>query len=152
MARRWAWLEEGMSENSSWNDFNRKLIEEFRANGGKVSGQFAGAPLLLLTSTGRKSGRQVTNPLVYTTDGDRVVIMASKGGMPSNPDWFYNVQANPQVDVEIGQDSFRANARVAEGEERERLFRAHADFMPQFDEYQKNTARVIPVVVLERAS
>jgi deazaflavin-dependent oxidoreductase (nitroreductase family) len=141
-------LAPGMSD---WNDFNRAVIEEFRANGGKVGGQFAGAPMILVTHRGAKSGTEYTTPLVYTTDGDRYVIIASKGGAPDDPQWFRNLVANPDVTVEVGEERFAARARVAEGDERDRLFRAQADLMPNFDEYQKGTTRTIPVVVLERA-
>ena len=93
---------------SEWNDFNQKLIAEYRANDGKVTGQFANAPLLLLTTTGAKSGKQRTTPLVHTVDGDRLVIIASKAGAPTNPDWYYNLLANPKVTVELGSESFPA--------------------------------------------
>jgi deazaflavin-dependent oxidoreductase (nitroreductase family) len=132
------------------NDFNQRLIEEFRANGGKVSGPFAGRPLLLLTTTGAKSGQPRTAPLVYTTDGDAIVVIASKGGAPTNPDWYYNLRANPVATVEIGEETFEARARVASGDERTRLYDAQAATMPAFAEYQRNTTREIPVVVLER--
>jgi deazaflavin-dependent oxidoreductase (nitroreductase family) len=136
---------------TDWNDFNRGVIEEFRANGGKVGGQFAGAPMILVTHRGAKSGTEYTTPLVYTTDGDRYVIIASKGGAPDDPQWFRNLLVNPDVTLEVGDERFPARARVAEGDERDRLFRAQADLMPNFDEYQKSTERTIPVVVLERA-
>jgi deazaflavin-dependent oxidoreductase (nitroreductase family) len=111
---------------------------------------FANAPLLLLTHKGAKSGTERTNPLVYSRDGDRLVIIASKGGSPTHPAWFHNLVANPEVTVELPQEKFRARAVVTEGEERDRLFRQQADLMPNFDEYQRNTERVIPVIVLER--
>ena len=135
---------------SDWNDFNRGVIEEFRSNGGQVGGQFAGAPMILVTHRGAKSGTEYTTPLVYTTDGDRYVIIASKGGAPEDPQWFRNLVANPDVTVEVGTERFAARARVAEGDERDRLYRAQADLMPNFDEYAKATSRTIPVVVLER--
>ncbi len=136
---------------TSVNDFNRNLIEEFRSNDGKVGGQFGDSPLVLLTTTGAKSGNPHTTPVVYTKDGDNIVVIASKGGAPTNPAWYHNLVANPQVKVELPGETFTAKARVAEGEERDRLFRAQADLMPGFDEYQTKTTRVIPVVVLERA-
>jgi deazaflavin-dependent oxidoreductase (nitroreductase family) len=142
-----------MTDNApqSFNDFNRELIAEFRANNGKVAGAFANAPLLLLTTTGAKSGKQHTTPLVYTRDGDRVVIIASMGGAPKHPAWFHNLVANPTVTVELeGNDTFTGTASVTEGEERDRLFAAQAALMPNFDEYQAKTSRVIPVVVIER--
>src|SRR6185437_1228950 len=135
---------------TSPNDFNQSLIEEFRANDGKVTGVFAGRPLLLLTTTGAKSGRPRVSPLVYTTDGDRIVIIASKGGAPTNPDWYHNLVANPTVTVELPGDTFQARATVVEGEERQRLYDAQAALMPGFAEYQEKTTRQIPVVVLER--
>jgi len=134
------------------NDFNAKIIAEFRANGGKVGPPFEGAPMVLLTSVGAKSGKERVNPLVYTTDGDRYVVIASKGGAPTNPDWFHNVKANPEVTVEIGEETFTARASVAEPAERDRLFAAQAELMPGFKDYEKATDRVIPVVVLERTS
>jgi len=135
------------------NDFkgyNEALIDEFRNNGGQVTGMFAGRPVVLITTTGAKSGAKRTTPIVYTTDGDNLVIIASKGGAPTNPDWFHNLVANPDVTVELPNETFYARARVAEGEDRERLWRAMADRMPNFDEYQQGTTRRIPVVVLER--
>ena len=133
------------------NDFNQKIIEEFRANDGKVGGMFEGSPMLLLTTTGAKSGQRRVAPLVYSTDGGRHVIIASKGGAPTNPDWFRNLVANPDVTVEVGTEAFTAKAVVPEGAERDRLFDAQAAIMPGFREYQNNTERIIPVVVLERA-
>jgi deazaflavin-dependent oxidoreductase (nitroreductase family) len=135
---------------TSPNNYNQSLIEEFRATDGKVTGDFAGRPLLLLTTTGTKSGQQRVSPLVYTTDGDRIVIIASKGGAPTNPDWFRNVVANPVVTVELPGDTFQARATVAEGAERQRLYDAQAALIPAFAEYQQKTTRQIPVVVLER--
>jgi deazaflavin-dependent oxidoreductase (nitroreductase family) len=135
-----------MSEIQS---FNQKIIAEFRANGGMVGGPFAGGNMLLLTTTGAKSGQPRTNPLAYSTDGDKIVIIASKAGAPSNPDWFYNLVANPIVTVERGTEQFQARATVPEGAERERLFNYVAAQMPGFAEYQRNTTRIIPVVVLE---
>lgn len=141
------------SESNDWNrqnDWNQKIIEEFRANGGKVGGQFEGAPMVILTTTGAKSGKKRENPLVYTTDGDRYVIIASKAGAPTNPDWLHNLKANPEVTLEIGTERFPARASVPDGAERDRLFDQQAALMPGFREYQNNTERVIPVVVLER--
>jgi deazaflavin-dependent oxidoreductase (nitroreductase family) len=139
-----------VSTTSNPNDFNAELIAEFRANDGKTTGPFEHAPLLLLTTTGAKSGQPRTSPVVYTRDGDNLVVIASKGGAPSNPNWYHNVVANPEVEVELPGERFRARARVAEGTERDRLYRAQADLMPGFDEYQTKTTRVIPVIVLER--
>jgi deazaflavin-dependent oxidoreductase (nitroreductase family) len=135
---------------SGMHEFNRKLIDEFRANGGKVGGQFAKMPVLLLTMTGAKSGKSRTTPLVYSKDGDRIVLIASMGGAPNNPDWYHNLLAHPAVEVEIGAERIPVRATVAKGEERERLFNAQARQMPIFAEYQKKTTRQIPVFVLER--
>jgi len=133
-----------------WDDFNRGLIEEFRATGGKVTGRCANRPLLLLTTTGARSGLPRTVPLVYTRDGDRIVVIASKGGEPTNPDWYHNLGANPIVTVELPGDTFQARASVADGDERQRLFDQQAAEMPFFAEYERTTPRQIPVVVLER--
>jgi deazaflavin-dependent oxidoreductase (nitroreductase family) len=137
---------------SDRNDFNENLIAEFRANGGKVSGMFAGRPMLLLTTTGAKSGLQRTTPLVHTRDGDRIVVIASKGGAPTSPAWYHNLVANPTVTVELGTEKFPAKATVVTGAERDRLYAAQAAMMPAFAEYETKTTRKIPVVVLERLS
>lgn len=131
-------------------DFNLQLIKEFRANEGKVGGMFAGAPMLLLTTTGAKSGQAHIVPLVYTVDDGRMVVLGSKGGAPTHPDWYHNVRANPDVTVEVGTESFPARTTVTAGEERQRLFDQMAALMPGFAEYQRNTTRQIPVVVIER--
>ena len=129
---------------------NRNVIEEFRANDGKVSGRFASEPLLLLTTTGAKTGEKRTNPLVHTLDGDRVVIVASFGGAPKHPAWFLNIRANPEVTIELPGETFTANAIIPEGEERRRIYDQHAAEMPRFSEYQTMTSREIPVVVIPR--
>jgi deazaflavin-dependent oxidoreductase (nitroreductase family) len=139
-----------MSDIDDRKAFNQALIEEFRANDGKVAGAFAGAPLLLLTTTGAKTGQQRTSPVVYTSDGDRLVIIASYAGRPTNPAWFSNLVANPEVTVEVPGETYSARAVVASGEYRDRLYAAQAKLMPAFDEYQAKTARQIPVVTLER--
>lgn len=135
---------------SEWNDFNAALIDEFRANGGRVSGPMATWPLVLVTHTGAKSGIKRTTPLVHTRDGDNIVIIASKGGAPTHPHWFLNMTANPLVTVELPGETFDARVREAQGDERDRLYRAQADQMSNFDEYAAATDRVIPVLVLER--
>ena len=132
------------------HDFNRSVIDEFRAKDGQVSGQFAGAPLLLLTTTGAKSGATRTVPVVYAPDGDRLVVFASKAGAPSHPAWYHNLVANPRVSVEVGSERFDADAVVLTGDERDRLFTEQAALFPGFAEYQAKTTRVIPVVALER--
>jgi deazaflavin-dependent oxidoreductase (nitroreductase family) len=130
------------------SEFNRAIIEEFRANGGKVGGSFEGAPVLLLTSTGAKSGQRRTTPLMYMPDGERMVIFASKGGAPTNPAWYHNLRANPSATVEVGTDTVDVDAAVTSGEERERLFKRQAELYPQFAEYAEKTTREIPVVAL----
>jgi deazaflavin-dependent oxidoreductase (nitroreductase family) len=141
---------DGVSTNS-FNEFNRRLMEDLRAHQGRAtSGPFAGRELLILTTRGAKSGETRQNPLAFTRAGDGYVIVASKGGAPTNPDWYHNLVSSPEVAVEVHGGSFKARARVTEGAERDRLFKAHADLMPGFWEYQKNTTRTIPVVVLDR--
>jgi deazaflavin-dependent oxidoreductase (nitroreductase family) len=132
------------------NDFNRAIIEEFRANDGKVGGPFEGAPVLLLTATGAKSGDRRTTPVMYLKDGDRMVIFASKGGAPNNPGWYHNLRANPSATVEVGTEKVDVDAVVTEGDERERLFRRQAEIFPQFADYERKTTRQIPVVALKR--
>lgn len=134
------------------SEFNERIIAEFRANHGRVGGPFDGAPMALLTTTGAKSGRAHTTPLVYLPNGHRIVVIASKGGAPTNPDWYHNVVADPNVVVEVGDEKYAARAIVTSGEERDRLFQAQAAVMPQFGEYQKNTKRIIPVIALERVA
>ena len=132
------------------SDLDEDVINEFRANGGKVGGRFEGAQMMLLTTTGAKSGEARTKPVVYTTDGDRFVVIASKGGAPTNPDWFHNLLADPEVILEVGGERFPARATVTSGEERRRLYDAQAALMPGFAEYAQKTTREIPVVVLNR--
>ena len=135
---------------TNMNDFNSSLIEEYRSNQGEVTGMFAGRPLLLLSTTGAKSGQTRVNPLMYLQDGDRWLVFASKGGAPTNPDWYYNVQANADVTVEIGTDTFEATATEVTGEERDELYARQAEALPNFGEYQEKTTRKIPVVALNR--
>jgi len=132
------------------SDWNASIIKEFRTNEGRVGGRFEGAPLLLLTTTGRRSGEHRTNPMMYLADGDRLLVFASKGGAPTHPDWYRNLVANPQVTVEVGTETFPAHATVLEGEERDRLYAEQSRRYPGFGEYQRNTSRVIPVVALVR--
>jgi deazaflavin-dependent oxidoreductase (nitroreductase family) len=132
------------------NDFNQRIIEEFHANAGKVGGPFAGAPMLLLHTTGAKSGRQRVNPLVYLPDGDRYVIIASKGGAPTNPDWYHNLVAHPDTTIDVGTETIPVSAEVLKGEERDRLYARQASLRPAFAEYQQKTARRIPVIALRR--
>ncbi len=133
--------------------FNSSLIEDFRAHDGRVStGPFAGRRVLLLTTTGAKTGQPRLAPVVYSRDGDRLVIVASKGGAPVHPAWYLNLVANPTVTVEAGGETFSARATVVEGAERDRLYAQHAAEYPGFLEYQARTTRVIPVILLERLS
>jgi len=134
--------------STSPQEFNAQIIEEFRANEGRVGGIFEGSTLLLLHHVGARSGKDRINPLAYNRDGDRYVVFASKGGAPTNPDWYRNLKANPGVTIEVGTDTIKAVADEATGEERDRLFAAQAERSPQFAEYQRNTERVIPVMVL----
>ena len=133
---------------SDVNNWNKKVIEEFRANEGRVGGNFEGKTLLLLHTKGAKSQQERINPVACIKDGDRLAVIASKGGAPTHPDWYYNIVANPQVTVEVGAENFQALASVAEGPERTRLYNQMVEVMPGFDDYRRNTTRVIPVIVL----
>jgi deazaflavin-dependent oxidoreductase (nitroreductase family) len=137
--------------STSMNDFNQRVIEEFRANDGNVSGQFAGMPLLLLHHTGAKTGSSRLNPVAYLEDDGRYVIFASKAGAPTHPDWYHNLKAHPEVQIEVGPDTLDVVASEAAGEERDRLYAAQSERVPQFAEYEQNTDRVIPVIVLTPA-
>jgi deazaflavin-dependent oxidoreductase (nitroreductase family) len=134
--------------STSPTDFNERIIEEFRANEGRVGGGFEGSPLLLLHHTGAKSGKSRINPLAYLSDGGRYVVFASKGGSPRNPDWYHNLVAHRNTTIEVGTDTIHVVASEATGEERERLFDIQAERVPQFAEYQKQIKRLIPVIVL----
>lgn len=128
-------------------DWNTQIIEEFRANQGKVGGPFAGRELLLLTTTGARSGLPRINPLAFIRDGDDIIVIASKAGAPTNPDWFHNLRANPEATLEIGTETVQVTATpITEGPERDRLYAAMVEVMPGFAEYQEKTDRVIPVV------
>ena len=132
------------------NDWNHQMIETFRANGGKVGGMWEGRPLLLLTTTGAKSGQRRTSPVMYKNSGDRLFVFASKGGAPTNPDWYHNLLTHPEVTVEVGDQTYDAIAIPVTGEERDRIYTQWSEMYPQFGEYQKNTSRKIPVIALER--
>jgi deazaflavin-dependent oxidoreductase (nitroreductase family) len=134
------------------NSWNQGIIDEFRAKNGEVGGQFAGAPLLLLTTTGAKSGQLRTNPVMYLADGDRVLVFASKAGAPTNPDWYHNLVANSTASVEIGSEHYDVKATVLTGAERDRLYARQAELVPGFKEYEEKTTRTIPVVALERVA
>lgn len=131
-------------------EFNKSIIEEFRANAGKVA-QFQDAPLLLLHTVGAKSGQPRINPLVYLEDGERLVIVASFAGAANNPPWYHNLLANPDVSVELGEEQVSMRATVAEEPERTRLYDEMAAQMSAFTEYQAKTTRVIPVILLTRS-
>jgi deazaflavin-dependent oxidoreductase (nitroreductase family) len=131
--------------------FNQTLIEEFRANGGRLSGELATSPFLLLTTTGARSGRRRTTPLAYLSLGGRIVIIASKGGAQTHPAWYLNLVAHPEVTVELGEETYPAQAVVIEGSERDRLYAEIASRMPAFADYERRTDRRIPVVELRRA-
>ena len=133
---------------SDVNDWNKRFIEEFRANEGKVGGNFEGKSLLLLHTLGAKSGKERVNPVACVLDGERLVVIASKAGAPTHPDWYYNLVANPLVTVEFGKDTFQAQAVVAEEPERTRLYDKMVEVMPGFADYRAKAARVIPVITL----
>ncbi|NKB39424.1 MAG: nitroreductase family deazaflavin-dependent oxidoreductase [Gammaproteobacteria bacterium] len=140
-----------MFERDELREFNKSIIEEFRSNEGVVGGMFEGEPLLLLTSTGAKSGLLRTNPVTYLADGDRYIIFASYEGQPTNPPWYYNLKSNPDVSIEVGSDKFNVKAIEVEDPERSELFAKVAERMPDFKEYEKRTTRVIPVIALTRS-
>ena len=135
-----------MSDRSDWN---RQTVEAFRANKGQVGGMWEGRPLLLITTTGAKSGQHRTNPVMYLREGDRVFVFASKGGAPSHPDWYRNLLAHPEVTVEIGDQIYTAIAKPLTGEERDSIYARWAQQYPQFREYQEKTSRTIPVIELQ---
>lgn len=130
------------------NDFNKKIIDEFRSNGGRVGGPFEGAPMLLLHTTGARSGEERVNPMVYLDLDGRRFVFASKAGAPSHPAWYHNLVTNPDVSVEVGSETYSATARPLDGEERDRIYAEQSQRMPNFAEYQEKTDRVIPVVEL----
>lgn len=136
---------------SDFHDFNQQIIAEFRANGGKVGGNFEGAPMILVHHKGAKTGTERVNPLVYQPVGDAFAIFGSRGGAPTHPHWYLNLVANPDTTVEVGTEVIPVHARVAEGDEREQIWTRQKELMPGFAEYEKTAGgREIPVVVLER--
>ena len=137
-----------MSYDRDWDAFNKDVIVQFRANAGQIPGRQH--PLILLTTTGAKSGLPRTTPLNYSPDGDRIVVIASKAASPTHPDWYHNLVAHPEAVIEIGAEKFAVRSQIAEGQERERLFDAQAALMPFFAEYQQRTTRQIPVIIFER--
>ena len=132
------------------NAFNKRIIDEFRANGGKVGAPFAGAPMILITTKGAKTGQLTTTPLVYNTDGDRMTIIASMAGAPKNPAWYHNLVAHPEIEVEVGTEKIKVTATEAKGAERDALYAKQAAKFPAFSDYEKKTTRRIPVLVLTR--
>jgi len=137
-----------MSVTNERINWNQKIIDEFRANAGKVGGRFEGKSLLLLHTTGAKTGKERVNPVAYLRDGVNYVVIASKGGVPDNPDWYYNIVAHPHLTVEVGTNTFDVEAQVTEEPERTRLYNKMADTMDSFNDYLRNTDRVIPVIEL----
>ena len=145
-----------MSDQDELGDINGQVIEDFRANGGAVDkamgGVFAGKPVLVLHTTGARTGKQRLTPLVYGRDGDRLVVAASKGGAPTDPAWLFNLRANPDVVVEVGTETFSASASIVEdGPLRDELYATMVAIMPQYADYETKTDRTIPVAILDRA-
>lgn len=134
------------------NDQNLKVIDEYRANAGKLGGFFEGKPVLLLHTTGARTGQERVNPVMYQADGDRLAVFASKGGAPTHPDWYHNIVAHPDVTAEVGTETRRFRARVATGDERDRLWSRQKVDQPGFADYETRTDREIPVVILEATS
>ena len=136
---------------SDVNEWNQRIIDEFRANDGTVGGQFEGAPLLLLHTTGARTGKERINPVMYRADGDQFVVFASKAGAPTNPDWFHNLLADPDATIEVGSETIQVRAAVANEADRERLWSLQKEEFPGFAGYEAATTRQIPVVILARA-
>jgi deazaflavin-dependent oxidoreductase (nitroreductase family) len=132
------------------SDWNTKIVDEFRANEGRVGGQFAGAPMILLHHTGAKSGTERVNPLVYFADGDRMIVVASAGGAPKNPDWYHNLKANPQTTAEVGTETFGVDTVELSGDEYAAAWERVVAKMPGFADYQTKTTRTIPLLALTR--
>lgn len=133
---------------SEWSNRNKKIIDEFRANAGKVGGVYKGKTLLLLHTKGAKSGKERINPVIYVKDGERWIVIASKGGAPTHPDWYYNLLADPLVTIEVGTEKHQARASVVDEPERSRLYDKMIEMMSSFDGYRKKTTRQIPVISL----
>jgi deazaflavin-dependent oxidoreductase (nitroreductase family) len=136
---------------ANFNDMNQKVIDEFRANGGKAGGMFEGKPLVLVHHFGAKSGTERITPLVPYLEDGRIFVFASKAGADTNPDWFHNLVAHPQTTVELGTETFPVTARVLDGAERDDIYARQVGAQPQFGDYQKSTSRIIPVVELQRS-
>jgi deazaflavin-dependent oxidoreductase (nitroreductase family) len=139
-----------VSESSGPNDWNQKIIEEFRANAGKVGGYFEGAPMILIHHIGARSGTERVNPLTYLPDGEDMVIAATKSGAPRNPDWYYNLKGHPRIEVEVGTATFPVEATEVTGEERDELWRRLVEMRPGFAEYETKTTRVFTMFRLTR--
>lgn len=139
-----------MAEAIDWDQMNNSVIKEFRETGGKAGGIFEGSPLILVHHTGAKSGKKRIAPLVPLLDGDRIYIFGSKGGADSHPDWYHNLVANPDTVVELGTETFPVKARVLTGAEHDEIYAKQVEVAPQFGDYQRKTARIIPVVELQR--
>ena len=144
-------MTQGMPDTATINAFNQSIVDEFRSNGGKVTGQFANSDLLLLTTTGAKSGQTRVSPLAYFRIDGKLVIIGSFAGAPSNPAWVHNLRANPAAHVELGTEAFDVTARELPAAEREELFDQITAAAPGFAEYQSKTSRVIPLFELQRA-
>jgi len=142
--------EDAQADRAEYEDFNQRIIAEFREHGGKVGGPFEGMTLALLTTVGRRSGQRRTNPVAYLSLDGQPVVIASKGGAPTHPAWYHNLVANPDVTVEFGTETFEATAEVLQGDERDRAFAQVVAMAPGFGDYQAGTTRVIPVVALHR--
>ena len=134
--------------SSSSNDWNAQIIAEFRRNHGKVGGDFEGAPLLLLHHTGARSGKARINPMMYLKDNERYLVFASKAGADTNPDWYHNLKAHPDVQIEVGDEKIDVRAEEVTGPERDRLYARQASLYPGFADYQRKTKRIIPVIAL----
>jgi deazaflavin-dependent oxidoreductase (nitroreductase family) len=134
--------------SGNMNDWNAQTIAEFRRNHGRVGGQFEGAPLLLLHHTGARSGKSRVNPMMYLKDGERYLVFAAKGGADTNPDWYYNLKAHADVQIEVGDETIEVHAAEITGPERDRFYSRQASLYPRFTEYQSQTKRIIPVIAL----
>jgi deazaflavin-dependent oxidoreductase (nitroreductase family) len=141
-----------VSESSGPQDWNQSIIGEFRANAGKVGGYFAGAPMILIHHLGARSGKERVNPLVYLPDGNDLIIAATKGGSPTNPDWYYNLKKHPRIVVEVGTETFPVEVVEVTGQERDQLWGRLIELRPGFAEYETKTDRIFPMFRLSRVS
>jgi deazaflavin-dependent oxidoreductase (nitroreductase family) len=146
----WSALHDWGEFMSRAGDYNAQNIAEFRRNHGRVGSYFEGAPLLLLHTVGRRSGKPRTNPMMYLKDGERYVVFASKGGADTHPDWYYNLMAHPDVQIEVGDETIDVHAEEITGLEHDTIYKRHATLYPQFADYQRKTKRIIPVVALTK--